>query len=355
MRLQQNMRDGEASARLRTAREMLAHRIASHFAGEGTLQTPVPGLSLYRQSTPTACSSAAYEPRLVVFVQGEKRIHAGAVSYRCDGSNFLIATVDLPVLSQVVSATRERPMLGLLLRLEMPLVRKILGEEEFSWGEDPPQDTPRASRNDAASPNASPNASPAASQGAAGTHGLAVGTTTAAMLDACSRLVDLLDAPQDIGFLSGLIEREIVYRLLRSPQGKHLRAIATLGEQSQRTAKAVGWLRRNYARPLRVEDLAEMAQMGVSTLHHHFRTLTAMSPIQYQKQLRLHVARERMMNDGLDAASAAFEVGYESASQFNREYRRFFGQPPMRYVKARLIRPALKETGSGTAAVADRR
>jgi AraC-like DNA-binding protein len=351
MRLQQNMRDGEASARLRTAREMLAHQIASHFAGEGTLQTPVPGLSLYRQSTPTACSSAAYEPRLVVFVQGEKRIHAGAVSYLCDGSNFMIATVDLPVLSQVVSATRERPMLGLLLRLEMPLVRKILGEEEFSWVEDPAKDTPRASRNDAASPDASPDAS----QGAAGTHGLAVGTTTAAMLDACSRLVDLLDCAQDIGFLSGLIEREIVYRLLRSPQGKHLRAIATLGEQSQRTAKAVGWLRRNYARPLRVEELAEMAQMAVSTLHHHFRTLTAMSPIQYQKQLRLHVARERMMNEGLDAASAAFEVGYESASQFNREYRRFFGQPPMRDVKARLIRPALEETGSGTGALGDRR
>jgi AraC-like DNA-binding protein len=123
--------------------------------------------------------------------------------------------------------------------------------------------------------------------------------------------------------------------LLRSPQGKHLRAIATLGEQSHRTAKAVEWLRMNYTKPLRVEELATMARMGVSTLHHQFRSLTAMSPLQYQKQLRLHVARERMLNEGLDAASAAFEVGYESASQFNREYSRFFGQPPMRDVKAR--------------------
>src|SRR4029077_14199420 len=163
------------------------------------------------------------------------------------------------------------------------------------------------------------------------------------LLDACTRLVDLLDAPQDIPFLASLIEREIIYRLLRSPQGQHLRAIATLGEQSNRTAKVVSWLRLNYAKPLRVEDLAAIAQMGVSTLHHHFRSLTAMSPLQYQKQLRLHVARERMLNEGLDAASAAFEVGYESASQFNREYSRFFGQPPMRDIKARLLTAAAQD------------
>ena len=166
---------------------------------------------------------------------------------------------------------------------------------------------------------------------------MAVGVISVELLNACSRLVDLLAAPQDIPFLSNLIQREIIYRLLRSPQGKHLRAIATLGEQGHRTARTVEWLRANYAKPLRVEELAAMAQMGVSTLHHHFRSLTAMSPLQYQKQLRLHIARERMLNEGLDAASAAFEVGYESASQFNREYSRFFGQPPMRDIKARRL------------------
>jgi AraC-like DNA-binding protein len=150
-------------------------------------------------------------------------------------------------------------------------------------------------------------------------------------------LLDLLDAPQDIPFLSNLIQREVIYRLLRGPRGENLRAIATLGEQSNRTAKAVAWLRENYAQPLRVEDLASVAQMGVSTLHHHFRTLTAMSPLQYQKQLRLHTARVRMLTDGMDAASAAFEVGYESPSQFSREYSRFFGQPPMRDIKARQM------------------
>jgi transcriptional regulator GlxA family with amidase domain len=172
---------------------------------------------------------------------------------------------------------------------------------------------------------------------ASGTRGMAVGKTPVELLGACSRLLDLLDKPADIPFLGGLMQREIIYRVLRGALGKHLRAIATLGEQSNRTAKAVAWLKANYSKPLRVEELASVAQMGVSTFHHRFRSLTAMSPLQYQKRLRLHVARVRMMTNGIDAASAAFEVGYESASQFNREYSRLFGQPPVRDIKARLL------------------
>ena len=301
-------KDASGELRVVEMRAELARKIADRALAEGDTLTEIPGLRLYRRSAPTACASAAYVPSLVVFVQGQKRINVGKTTYVCGGSNFLLTSIDLPVVSQVIAATEKEPMLGLLLRLEMPAVRHILSQQEFHLREE-----------------------------SADARGMAVGVTSIELLDACSRLVDLLDTPQDIPFLSTLIQREIIYRLLRSPQGKHLRAIATLGEQSHRTAKVVEWLRVNYARPLRVEELATMARMGVSTLHHQFRSLTAMSPLQYQKQLRLHVARERMLNNGLDAASAAFEVGYESASQFNREYSRFFGQPPMRDIKGRRL------------------
>ena len=297
---------GNQSSRAVELRTELARKIASHVDKEGENVTEIPGLSLYRRSAPTAFTSAAYVPGLVIFVQGQKRINFGRTTYLCDESAFLLTSIDLPVVSQVIDATQQVPLLGLLLRLEMPVVRRILSEEEFLSFKEP-----------------------------CDARGMSVGVTSVELLDACSRLIDILDSPQDIPFLGRLIQREMIYRLLRSPQGQHLAAIAMLGEQSHRTAKAVAWLRTNYAKPLRVEELAAKAQMGVSTLHHHFRSLTAMSPLQYQKQLRLHVARERMLNEGLDAASAAFEVGYESASQFNREYSRFFGQPPMRDVKAR--------------------
>ncbi|MGA2047353.1 MAG: AraC family transcriptional regulator [Terracidiphilus sp.] len=302
------LRQKRAQSGVAEMRAALAGKISRRAIAEGDMLTDIPGLRLYRRSETTACASAAYEPSLIVFVQGQKRIIVGKTTYLCDGSKFLLTSIDLPVVSQVVAATVKKPILGLILRLEMPAVREILSQQEFHL---------RVESADA--------------------RGMAMGESSVELLSACSRLMDLLDTPQDIPFLSNLIQREIIYRLLRSPQGKNLRAIATLGEQSHRTSKAVEWLRTNYAKPLRVEELAELARMGVSTLHHQFRSLTAMSPLQYQKQVRLHVARERMLNGGLDAASAAFEVGYESASQFNREYSRFFGQPPMRDIKARLM------------------
>lgn len=297
-----------ANNKLVELRFQLARVIADRTHSEGDRSTEIPGLRLYRRSEPSPCVSAAYQPSLVVFAQGQKRINVGKTVYLCDGSNFLLTSVDLPVVSQVVRATRDEPILGLVLNLEMPTVREILSQHEFNLI------------------NESGNA-----------RAIAVGTSSTELLDACIRLIALLDHQEDIPFLADLIQREIIFRLLRSPQGKHLRAIATLGEQTHRTAKAVEWLRMNYAKPLRVEELANMARMGVSTLHHQFRSLTAMSPLQYQKQLRLHVARERMLNEGLDAASAAFEVGYESASQFSREYSRFFGQPPMRDIRSRRL------------------
>lgn len=291
---------------LEIRRAELARRVAARVPTDGVVQTAIAGLRLYRRSVVCSCNSATYEPTLIVFLQGTKRINLGSESYLCDGTTYLLTSVDLPVVSEIVEASVEKPMLGIILELDMGTVREILGQQEFQLA-----------------------------QSGSGPRGMAVGRTTPELFDACMRLVTLLDRPQERGFLSGLIQREIVYRILSGPQGHHLRAIATHGEQGNRTAKAVAWLRENFSKPLRVEQLASMAHMGVSTFHHHFRSLTQMSPLQYQKHLRLHMARERMVTAGVDAASAAFEVGYESPSQFSREYARFFGMPPKRDVQLR--------------------
>jgi AraC-like DNA-binding protein len=300
-------RGREASLSQDPAHELradLARKIALFMGSEEKRVTDIPGLTLVRRTAPTAPCSMTYEPSVTVIAQGRKRVDLGRNTFIYDASRFLLTSVDLPVVSRVVEASEEAPCLALSLKLEMPVVRELLSREEIQVAE-----------------------------ATSGSPGMATGETTVEFLSACCRLVDLLDRPRDIPFLSGLIQREIIYRVLRSAEGARLRAIATLGEQSQRTAKAIAWIRANYAKKVRVEDLAEIAGMGVSTLHHHFRVLTAMSPLQYQKQLRLQAARGRMLMDGLDAASAAFEVGYESASQFNREYNRFFGQPPMRNIR----------------------
>ncbi|MGC1483452.1 MAG: AraC family transcriptional regulator [Candidatus Acidiferrum sp.] len=286
-------------------RAQLARKIAFFIGSGERLITDIPGLLLSRRIAPTAPASATYEPSLAVVAQGRKRAILAGTTFIFDESRYLLTSLDLPVICNVIEASKEVPYLCFVLKLDMPVVRDLLGREEIRAPE-------------------APSDSPA----------MATGETTVELLDACCRLVNLLDTPQDIPFLSGLIQREIIYRILRGPEGTRLRAIATLGDQSHRTAKAIAWIRANYAKPLRVEVLAQIAGMGLSTLHHHFRALTAMSPLQYQKQLRLHAARERMLVDGLDAASAAFEVGYESASQFNREYARFFGQPPLRDIRA---------------------
>lgn len=292
------------SGRAAELRMALAHKIASFVGSKEKLVTSVPGLLLTRRTAPTAPATATYQPSLAVVAQGRKRATLAGTTFVFDQSRYLLTSLDLPVICNVIEASEQVPYLCFVLKLEMPVVRELLGREEIP-APVPPSDSPA----------------------------MATGETTAELLDACCRLVDLLNTPQDIPFLSGLIQREIIYRILRGPEGARLRAIATLGDQSHRTAKAIAWIRENFTRPMQVEDLANLAGMGVSTLHHHFRALTAMSPLQYQKQLRLHAARERMLIDGLDAASAGFEVGYESASQFNREYSRFFGQPPMRDIR----------------------
>ena len=290
--------------RARELRSELAHKIAFSIGSAEKRITDVPGLTLYRRTHPMPPASGTYEPSLAVVAQGRKRVALGPTSFIFDESRFLLTSLDLPIIGQVIEASEEKPFLCLGLKLEMSVVRELLSREEIPG--------------------------PAMSSD---TLAMATGETTSELFSACCRLLELLEQPQDIPFLSGLIQREIIYRILQAPAGARLRAIATLGDQSQRTAKAISWIKANFAKSLRVDELARVAGMGVSTFHNHFRALTAMSPLQYQKQLRLQAARSRMLIDGLDAASAAFEVGYESASQFNREYSRFFGQSPMRDIR----------------------
>jgi AraC-like DNA-binding protein len=290
--------------RLESLRSELARKISRMAVSAVDRQANLPGLTLFREVAPTEPWSGTYEPGLGLIVQGRKRVDLGRKHFFYDPAQFLLTSLDLPVVSQVVEASREVPFLCLRLDIGIPVIRELLGREQIRVAEAP-------------------------SDGPA----MITARTSADLLDAFSRLLDLLDRPDDIPFLSPHIQREIFYRVLRSPEGQRLRQIATQDNQSQRTARAIAWIQANYAKPLRVEQLADIAGMGVSTLHQHFRQLTAMSPLQYQKQLRLNAARQHMLMKGLDAASAAFEVGYESASQFSREYCRFFGQPPMRDIR----------------------
>jgi len=266
--------------------------------------TAIPRLTLHQRTAPTAACHVTYEPSVIVIAQGRKEVQIGTDTLTYDSSRFLLTSVDLPTVTRVSEASADAPCLAVSLTLDITIVREFLSREEFHMFD-------------------APAAQPA----------MATVPITAEFLSALCRLLALLSSPEDIPFLSGFIEREIMYRILRGPEGARLRAIATLGDQSHRTAKAIGWIKANYARPLRVRELADVAGMAVTTLHHHFRALTAMSPLQYQKQIRLQAARARMLADDVDAASVAFEVGYESASQFNREYSRLFGQPPVRDVR----------------------
>jgi AraC-like DNA-binding protein len=283
----------------------LADAISKVMGHASEVSTAVPGLTLYRNTVLTAPNPCTYVPSLLVIPQGKKRVDLGKQSYVFGESTFLLTSIELPIISRVCAASAEKPYLAFFLKLDMGTVRDVLHSEEVHVPAPP-----------------------------VGTRGMVLGEATIELLAPCSRMVQLLRTPQDVPFFGKLLQREIIYRLLQGPQGDRLRSVATLADQSYRTAKAVTWLRDNFKRTLIVDELASMTGMSRSTLNHHFRGLTAMSPLQFQKQLRLHAARQKMLTDALDAASAAFEVGYESPSQFNREYKRFFGQPPIRDIQA---------------------
>ena len=303
MRLVKTAKKGE-TRRIQALND-LAEKIGKLLGTSAELATEVPGLTLYRNTALTAPNPCMYEPSILVIPRGKKRIELAKNSYVFGQDKFLLTSVELPIISQVIVASSKTPYLAFFLKLDMGIVRDVLHAEEVKIPSPP-----------------------------VGTRGMVLGNATPALLTSCCRMVDLLESPEDIPFFGKLLQREIIYRLLQGAQGDRLRSVATLGDQSHRTAKAVTWLRENFEKPLKVDELASIAGMSRSTLHHHFRGLTAMSPLQFQKHLRLHAARQKMLIDELDAASAAFEVGYESPSQFNREYKRFFGKPPIRDVQS---------------------
>jgi AraC-like DNA-binding protein len=263
--------------------------------------TAIPGLSLSRRDEPTQPKSHMYEPIICLIAQGAKRVMLGDDTYVFDPHHFLIASMDLPTVVQIIEASREKPYLSLRLKLDQGEISQLMVDNNL-----PPPPAQYSSR------------------------GMAIGEVALPLLNAIQRLIDLLAEPKDIPILAPIIKREIFYRLLVGDQGARLRQMASAGSQSHQISRAIDWLKANFTRPLHIDDLATQVNMSTSTFHHHFRALTAMSPLQYQKWLRLNEARRLMLTERLDAASAAFQVGYESPSQFSREYRRLFGDSPLR-------------------------
>jgi AraC-like DNA-binding protein len=286
---------------METAIESLRRSMARWTDKSERVETAVPGLTLYQRAEPTQPASAMYEPSVCVVAQGAKRVMLGDDVFVYDQKHFLITSVDLPTVVQIIKASREKPCTGIVLKLDQRVISQLMVDSNL-----PPPRPQQSSR------------------------GMAAGEVTLPLVTAIQRLVDLLSEPKDIPILAPIMQREISYRLLVSDQGARLRQMASVGSQSQQIARAIDWLKGNFTKPLRIDDLAAQVNMSTSTFHHHFRQLTAMSPLQYQKWLRLNEARRLMLAEKQDATSAAFQVGYESPSQFSREYSRLFGSPPLR-------------------------
>jgi AraC-like DNA-binding protein len=283
----------------------IARRAQALTTAEGVNATSVPGVYLMRASSPTLPLPSLYEPSLCIVVQGRKRAVLKQEVYVYDPFNYLVVSVTLPACGQILDATPEHPYLCLRLTIDVTTIADLLTQVPA-----PPVDRDRCDR------------------------GLFVARTSDEMIDAVLRLMRVLESPQEAVVLSPLIVRELHYRALTGQLGYRLQELCSSGGQAQRIARAIQLIKARFAEPLRIEALAEAVHMSVSSLHHHFKAVTAMSPLQYQKQIRLHEARKLMLLEGSDAASAAHRVGYESASQFSREYRRLFGAPPRKEIDA---------------------
>src|SRR5829696_1089961 len=301
MNHQQSQREMQ---RAQAGRDELAERVAWAVGEDGAVEAPG-GLRLLRQSSPTPKDHGVSSPAFCVIAQGSKEVLLGDDCYRYDADRYLITAAALPTATRVTGASEERPYLGVVLELDPALVGSVMVEA----GHPAPREH-------------------------AAVRAFEVSPLDAGLLDAVVRLVGLLDSPADEArFLRPLVTREIIFRLLKGEQGGRLRQIAVLSGHSHRIERALERLRIDIDRPLRIEDVARELGMSVSGFHHHFKAVTAMSPLQFQKRMRLQEARRLMLAEDLDAASAGYRVGYGDASQFTREYKRLFGSPPMRDVE----------------------
>lgn len=282
---------------------------------EDFFATKVPGLTVFKKTDASQPIAGVYEPSVCLIAQGAKRVRLNEESYIYDTEHYLFSGVHLPVVAQVVEASDEKPYLGLKLTFDYQEITQLMSDSYLR--------PPKGQRSE---------------------RGMATGLLTAPLVNAFQRLIDLTDEAAHIPILAPMIRREIFYRLLVGSQGETLRQLAVMGTQSHEIAKAISWLKTNFSKSIRVEDLAQIASMGVSTFHHHFRNMTAMSPLQYLKQIRLQEARRLMLTEHLDAATSAFQVGYESPSQFSREYGRLYGCSPAKDVSE--LRNKLAQAGN---------
>lgn len=269
-----------------------------------TFRHAIPGLSLYRIVEPAGPFSSVYEPSLSLIIKGSKCVEMGNETIVYDESCFFLTAIGMPMKGHIRAASREEPYVAAMLRLNLEAMRRLIVDHNLN-----PVNISNPHR------------------------GVSVGAATPELFDAFLRLISLANSPDDLPFMANHIQDEILYRLLTGDQGARLRRFVLSGTNSNRVAKAVAWVKDNYTRQLRIDELAEIANMGISTLHHQFRAMTAMSPLQFQKHLRLHHARELMLSGSLDVTTAALAVGYESSTQFSREYRRMFGHPPLRDIR----------------------
>ncbi|HHY0573870.1 TPA: AraC family transcriptional regulator N-terminal domain-containing protein [Vibrio parahaemolyticus] len=290
---------------MNTAAAVLAEKIQKWTGDATQFDTEIPGLKLSRWTTPTQPTSYSHNPSICLIAQGKKRVLLGGDSFTYDTNHFLISSVNLPITANIVEATEEAPYLGLIMELDLQEISQLIVDSELSF-----------------------NSSKEAQKG------IAVGELSAYLQDAFIRLMALLDEPENIKILAPVIKREIFYRLLMTEQGARLNQIVTTGSHSHQIAKAIDWLKNNFVKPLSVGDLAAYSGMSKSAFYTHFRSMTSMTPLQFQKKLRLSEARRLMLTENLDAMAATFKVGYESPSQFSREYSRLFGAPPSKDIKA---------------------